>query len=58
MAILGFYIQYVYCCNFINFDDVKIMVELGSGSGKQIEVMKVISDICFWYLISSPALCL
>lgn len=57
MAILGFYIQYVYCCNFINFDDVKIMVELGSGSGKQIEVMrKLYPDICFLVFDIPPQL--
>ncbi len=39
-SILSYYLRYVYCCNFIDFKKVKVMVELGCGSGKQIEVLK------------------
>lgn len=57
MPILGFYLQYAYCCNYVNFDDIKIMVELGSGSGKQIEVIKKLHpNICFLLFDIPPQL--
>lgn len=34
------YLCYSYCSYFINFDKINLVVELGSGSGKQIEVLK------------------
>jgi putative sugar O-methyltransferase len=38
---LYYYMRYAWCCKNIDFEkDVKIFVELGSGMGKQIEVMK------------------
>jgi putative sugar O-methyltransferase len=57
MSLLSFYLNYVYCCKYINFDDVKIIVELGSGSGKQIEVIKKLHpDICFLLFDIPPQL--
>ncbi len=48
ISILSCYLQYAYCCNYIDFDGVKILVELGCGSGKQVEVIKKLHpDICF-----------
>ena len=57
MSILGYYLKYAYCCNYINFDNIKIMVELGCGSGKQIEVLKKLHpDICFLLFDIPPQL--
>ncbi len=57
MSILNYYLQYVYCCNYIDFDNIEIMVELGSGSGKQIEIIKKLHpDICFLLFDIPPQL--
>jgi len=57
MSILDFYISYAYNCKYINFDDIKIMVELGSGSGKQIEVIKKLHpNVCFLIFEVPPQL--
>jgi len=54
-SILDFYIRYAYNCKYINFNDIEIMVELGSGSGKQIEVIKKLHpDICFLLFDLAP----
>lgn len=37
---LYYYQRYAYAQQFINFDNVKVLAELGSGSGKSIEVLK------------------
>ncbi len=57
MSILSNYLRYVYCCDYVDFDDIKIMVELGCGSGKQIEVIKKLHpDICFLLFDIPPQL--
>lgn len=51
---LRFYIEYSYCCQYINFDSIKTITELGSGAGGQIEVLKKLyPNICF-YLFDIP----
>ena len=40
ISILNYYLRYAYLCQFINFDTISVVTELGSGSGKQIEVLK------------------
>jgi len=55
--ILHYYRQYLYCCRYINFDSVKTMVELGSGAGKQAEVIKKLyPDICILLFDIPPQL--
>lgn len=39
-SVLRYYLEYAYCCRFIDFDRVSILVELGSGAGRQAEVVK------------------
>jgi len=57
MATFFYYLQYVYCCQFINFDDVQVYVELGSGMGKQVEVLKKLHpNICFLLFDIPPQL--
>jgi putative sugar O-methyltransferase len=47
-SLLNFYLSYLYCSNFIDFQSVNTIVELGSGSGKQIEVLKNLHpDVCY-----------
>ncbi len=40
MSILYYYMRYAYCCRHTDFDALNTVVELGSGSGKQVEVIK------------------
>jgi len=57
MSILYYYQRYVYCCNYIDFDNIEILVELGSGAGKQIEVIKKLHPgICFLLFDIPPQL--
>ena len=54
---LYYYIMYAYCSNFVNFDTIHSMMELGSGSGKQIEVIKKLHpDACFYVFDIPPQL--
>jgi putative sugar O-methyltransferase len=56
-SILYYYLRYAYCTRFINFDDITILVELGSGCGKQVEVIKKLHpDICFYIFEIPPQL--
>lgn len=38
--IFDYYIRYAYCCKFVDFENIKVIVELGSGSCKLTEVIK------------------
>lgn len=40
MRALYYYLRYAYCCQFIDFDAVDLFVELGSGVGRQIEIIR------------------
>ena len=40
MLIISYYLHYVYCCNFLDFNSIGTIVELGGGAGKQVEVIK------------------
>jgi putative sugar O-methyltransferase len=54
---LYYYMRYAYCCQFIDFDKIKVIVELGSGSGKQVEVTrKLHPDINFLIFDIPPQL--
>ena len=57
ISILNYYLQYVYCCKYIDFKNIKIIVELGGGSGKQIEVIKKLHPkLCFLIFEIPPQL--
>lgn len=57
MSILYYYLRYAYCCNYVDFNNIEIFVELGSGCGKQIEVIKKLHpDICFLLFDIPPQL--
>jgi putative sugar O-methyltransferase len=40
ISILNYYVQYAYFSRFCRFDEIDSFCEIGSGSGKQIEVIK------------------
>lgn len=48
LGLLSHYMRYAYLCKFIDFNSVKVIVELGVGSGRQTEVLKKLyPDACF-----------
>jgi putative sugar O-methyltransferase len=55
--IFDYYLRYAYCCKFIDFEKIKVIVELGSGSGKLTEVVKKLHPhITFLQFDISPQL--
>ena len=57
LKMLGFYLRYAYCCQHIKFDSVESIVELGSGSGLQVEIIKKLHpDTCFYLFDIPPTL--
>jgi len=54
LSILNYYIQYAYCCQFIDFNKINSFAEIGSGSGKQIEVIKKLHPNIDFYLFDIP----
>lgn len=40
MSTIYYYMQYAYCCQFMDFESIDAMIEIGCGSGKQIEIIK------------------
>lgn len=57
ISLLGYYVQYAYCCKYMNFDLIDTMTEIGSGAGKQIEVIKKLHPhLCFYVFDIPPSL--
>jgi len=54
MSILSYYLQYAYCCRFVDFDRIGVLVELGSGAGKQAEVIKKLHPNIALVLVDIP----
>jgi putative sugar O-methyltransferase len=55
--IFEYYLRYSYCCRFMDFSKVKVIVELGSGSCKLTEVIrKLHPHIAFLNFDISPQL--
>jgi len=56
-SILNYYIQYAYCNQFIGDNKIRTIMEIGSGSGKQIEVIKKLNpEICIYIFDIPPQL--
>jgi len=54
---LSYYAQYAYCSKFMNFDSINSIMELGSGAGKQTEVLKKLyPNITFYLFDIAPQL--
>ena len=57
IPIIYFYMRYIYCSQFLNWDSVHTMVELGGGLGRQIEILKKLyPEITFLVYDIPPAL--
>jgi putative sugar O-methyltransferase len=54
MATFFYYLHYVYCRRFIDFDQVRIYVELGTGMGKQVEVLRKLHPGMSFLLFDIP----
>lgn len=54
MSILYYYLQYAYCSQFLQFDSINTMAEIGSGGGKQIEVIKKLHPNISFYIFEIP----
>jgi len=39
-SFIYYYLRYCYCTLFTEFDEINVIAELGSGSGKQLELIK------------------
>lgn len=53
-SILFYYMEYAYCCQFIDFDRLALFAEVGSGSGKQVEVIKKLHPGIAFVLLDIP----
>lgn len=53
-SILGYYLSYLYCTNFVEFESLRVVAELGPGSGKQVEVLKKLHPHLSFYLFDIP----
>jgi putative sugar O-methyltransferase len=54
MATFFYYLHYVYARRFIDFDQIKLYVELGSGMGKQVEILKKLHPGISFMLFDIP----
>jgi putative sugar O-methyltransferase len=54
MKTLYYYVQYAYCCKFIDFSSINSLMEIGSGSGKQIEIIKKLHTNITFYILDIP----
>jgi putative sugar O-methyltransferase len=53
-AAFYYYLRYAYCCRHTSFADGLLIAELGSGSGKQIEVIKKLHPDTRFFLFDIP----
>jgi putative sugar O-methyltransferase len=53
-SFLYHYVEYAYCCKFINFESIESIMELGSGAGTQVEILKKLYPHLTFYLFDIP----
>jgi len=51
---LYYYMRYAYCCRFIDFARIENYVEIGSGSGRQVEIIKRLYPRINFYVVDLP----
>lgn len=51
IRILTYYVRYAYCNNFIDFSNINSIAEIGSGAGRQVEVIKKLYPHITFYLL-------
>jgi putative sugar O-methyltransferase len=57
MSLLNYYIRYAYVSRFVDLAKTSLIVELGSGSGKQVEVVaKLHPNVCYFLFDIPPQL--
>lgn len=54
LSILRYYLEYAYCCHFVQFDALSSVMEIGSGMGKQVEVLRKLHGRLCFYLFDIP----
>ncbi len=54
LTILYYYLRYLFCQKNLDFSKVKVIAELGCGSGKQIEVLKKLYPDIIFLLFDIP----
>jgi len=54
LATLNYYTMYAYCSRFCNFDSIESVAEIGSGSGKEAEVLKKLHPDLTLFLFDIP----
>jgi len=53
-TLLRYYLQYAYCCQFLSFSSIKTLMEVGSGAGRQAEVLRKLHPGLCLYLFDIP----
>jgi putative sugar O-methyltransferase len=53
-SLLNYYIQYAYCCRYVDFSIIVSICEIGSGAGKQIEVIRKLHPNIDFYVFDVP----
>jgi len=53
-SFIHYYMQYAYSCKFINFDSIGSIMEIGSGLGKQVEIIKKLHPDITFFLFDLP----
>ena len=54
ISLLSYYVMYAYCCKFMSFDSINFFMEIGNGSGKQIEVIKKLYPNLSFFIFDIP----
>ena len=53
-SLIRYYLMYAYCCKFVNFDSIETVMEIGSGRGGQIEVLKKLHPHLTFFVFDIP----
>ena len=53
-SLIYYYIMYAYCSKFVNFESINSFMEIGSGVGKQIEVIKKLHPHINFFIFEIP----
>ena len=53
-SLIYYYLMYAYCSKFVNFESINSFMEIGSGLGKQIEVIKKLHPHINFFIFDIP----
>ena len=51
---IEYYLYYAYCCRHMDFQVIRTVMEIGSGVGKQVEVLRKLHPHLCFYLFDIP----